>query len=249
VKKNDQIRGICQVCGAEWAVRGVERGADRMSQHGYTIVGGRGGGGWFNGVCYGQHHRPLQLDRSECDRTIASIEASLPGLAAKLAGLRDGSVLPEKADGDKWIESRWIGRHRVPGTGCHERIPFAQADKRRQDAAVREAIASTENRIEAGKAHVKTLRELIVEYHGKPLRTVEKKASGPKMHLGGGFYGGAVCAASAMGSQRINNWTDDRKVFDKHPNKCAKCEKDAAHVHKVVAERKALRAAQKAGGR
>ena len=59
-----QTRGHCQLCGRQQAVRGG------MSAHGYTVANG-----WFQGVCQGHHHKPLETDRSITDQMVIDVTA------------------------------------------------------------------------------------------------------------------------------------------------------------------------------
>jgi len=70
---NNQIRGNCQCCGNQQAVVG-----SMMSKHGYTVDGG-----WFNGVCSGRNHVPLQVSREHTDLIVAQVRMEVPELIAK----------------------------------------------------------------------------------------------------------------------------------------------------------------------
>jgi hypothetical protein len=53
-------RGTCQCCGRLQKLPG-----GLLSKHGYTVDWG-----YFNGVCWGAHHQPLELDRKILDGAI-----------------------------------------------------------------------------------------------------------------------------------------------------------------------------------
>lgn len=60
-----QLRGNCPCCGRDQAVLA----SGRMSKHGYTVEQG-----WFQGVCSGDSHAPMQKDRVVTDRIIAQVD-------------------------------------------------------------------------------------------------------------------------------------------------------------------------------
>lgn len=91
-------KGICQCCG-----RLQKLPYGRLSQHGYTVTWG-----FFNGVCGGAEHLPLELDRTELDRTVKLLRNHAEDLLE-----RDPTVVYC----DVARTSRYVGRQRISEGG------------------------------------------------------------------------------------------------------------------------------------
>ena len=78
-----QLRGHCQCCGRDQAVRG------RLATHGYIVENG-----WFSGACSGDRHPPIEKSREQADKIIADILAEIPKLIAEADDLRAGKEIP-----------------------------------------------------------------------------------------------------------------------------------------------------------
>jgi len=146
-----QIRGNCQCCGRDQAVKN-----GTMAKHGYTVEHG-----WFNGVCSGERFAPIQVSRTQTDKIIAEILAEIPQLLAKAEQVVMGKLFPQFVV---------VGRYDNKKT-----IPYADADVRDQRNACNEMLWELRNRASAGKAFTETLGNIANEYHGKPLTEVAKK--------------------------------------------------------------------------
>ena len=144
---NTQIRGNCQCCGRQQAViNGF------MSKHGYTVEQG-----WFNGVCSGRNHPPLQISRTVTDKIIADISAEIPELIAKADKVKAGEITPKTV---KLFRK--------------EEIPFEQGDRRQQEAARTSLEWAYRNRARAGKHFAESMAKVADKYHGQPLVVVSK---------------------------------------------------------------------------
>lgn len=159
-----QIRGNCQCCGADQAVK-----SGRMSKHGYTVAEG-----WFNGVCDGQHYAPLQTDRTHTDLIVKSVLAQVVELESHLNGLKNGSIKPEFITKTVKKNGRWE----------QDFSPFADADKFAQNHEVAKNIRTVENRIRAGNDYAKTMNLLADQFYGTALREVEKAAAPAPILIG-----------------------------------------------------------------
>lgn len=159
-----QIRGNCQCCGADQAVK-----SGRMSKHGYTVESG-----WFNGVCDGQHYAPLQSDRTHTDLIIKSVLAQVVELEARLAGLNDGSIKPEFIFNQTRVNGRWQDVS----------TPFADGTEHAQHYEVQKTIRTIENRIRSGNDYAKTMNLLADQFYGTALREVEKAAAPAPILIG-----------------------------------------------------------------
>lgn len=146
-----QIRGNCQCCGRDQAVKN-----GTMAKHGYTVEHG-----WFNGVCSGERFAPIQISRTQTDKIIAEILAEIPQLLAKAEQVVMGKLFPQFV-----IVGRYDNR---------KTIPYADADVRDQRHACEQMVWELRNRASAGKTFTETLTSIANEYHGKPLTEVAKK--------------------------------------------------------------------------
>ncbi|MBN3815228.1 hypothetical protein G3N57_00770 [Paraburkholderia sp. Se-20369] len=188
-----QLRGNCQCCLRDQAV--LDTG--RMSKHGYTVKGGPGFG-WFSGVCSGQHHRPLQKDRSHLDAIVVVIREEAAALKIRAEGLIAGTIRPLTAR----MSSRPVDR---------EGVPFDQAPKHMQKQAIQIAIANAESRSRngykladqmvefAGKVHGTELREVPVDAGPAPIKLGEKRVAA----------GGRVVEAVELRGARVY-WRDSK---------------------------------------
>jgi hypothetical protein len=159
-----QTRGICQCCGHDQAVLGT----GRMSKHGYTVKDG-----WFNGVCSGQKHRPLQIDRTVTDHTIADVRAQCKALRERAARLESGEIDPTTVRGHYSITLR-----------DYPTIPFAHGTEYQQDEARKSAVFTARRRAEIGEGFADSLTRMAADYHGQPLREVAVDAGPAPIQLG-----------------------------------------------------------------
>ena len=143
----NQIRGNCQCCGRQQAVIGGV-----MSKHGYTVEQG-----WFNGVCSGRNHAPIQVSRAVTDKIIADINAEVPELIAKADKVKAGEITPKTVK-----------------TFRKEEIPFEQGNLREQNAARTSLEWAYRNRARSGKDFAESMAKVADKYHGQPLVKVAK---------------------------------------------------------------------------
>ena len=151
---NTQIRGNCQCCGRQQAVQ-AQSGrfiGGVMSKHGYTVEQG-----WFNGVCSGRNHPPLQISRTVTDKIIADINAEVPELIAKANKVKAGEITP------KFVK-----------TFKKQEIPFEQGNPREQHAARTSLEWAYRNRARTGEHFAESMAKVADKYHGQPLVEVSK---------------------------------------------------------------------------
>jgi hypothetical protein len=147
-----QIRGNCQCCLRDQAIV-----SGKMSKHGYTVEHG-----WFNGVCYGNRHLPLQLSRTETDRTAAQILEQAARLDEHVADLKAGRVFPTTFQTSNYD----------PKAKAFRTIPFAEADEYDQKREIKRVIAATENKARFGREFSADLTKTANQIHGTALREV-----------------------------------------------------------------------------
>lgn len=143
-----QQRGHCQCCAREHAVRGT------VAQHGYEVKHG-----FFNGVCPGYEHNPMEQDRSVTDETTKA--------------MRDAA---EKAENDALlVKAGELKPAKVPNGASHgaELVPFEEAAPVWQKSGIKALQHSLEQRARSLRSMADTLQSYADKYHGKPLRTVK----------------------------------------------------------------------------
>jgi hypothetical protein len=145
-----QIRGNCQCCGRDQAVKN-----GRMAKHGYTVERG-----WFAGVCFGERFAPMQVSREQTDKVIADITAEIPELIAKAELIKSGNLTPKTIV---------VGRY-----DNKQEIPFADASPLQKSKALTSLEWSFRNRAHAGESFIKTLAEIVDQKHGKELVKIYK---------------------------------------------------------------------------
>ena len=128
-----------------------------MSKHGYTVDHG-----WFNGVCRGQNHKPLQQDRTATDAMVHQIHVDVEELRGQLLKLEAGTLKPATARPNRWDYR--------PGV---KEVPFDQAPTDCQQLAVDAAKRKVAGRIESGLQFARFMADLADEVFGQPLRTVQ----------------------------------------------------------------------------
>lgn len=153
-----QLRGICQCCGRQQAVV-----SGFMSKHGYTVEHG-----WFDGVCTGQHFKPMQHDRTQADIIVSEVREECAKLLAKAAAIRAGTIKPLMAKSGKRIKS--ADPKGFPWED--ELVNFADAPAHYQRQAVETAAWNAQRRAEVGESFAASLERIADEYHGKPLLEV-----------------------------------------------------------------------------
>lgn len=143
-----QERGHCQCCAREHAVRGF------VAQHGYTVKHG-----FFNGVCPGHEHQPMELDRSVTDSTAVAMRRLAEEKRATAQLYRTGELVPQTAPEGVWHKAK--------------EVPFADAPKYMQSHAVKTRVANLESFARGLDSEATQLLAYADKYHGKPLRIVK----------------------------------------------------------------------------
>ena len=152
-----QLRGNCPCCGNDQAVvKGV------MSKHGYTVDNG-----WFNGVCSGDVHEPIQVSRVHADRVIESVRLSVARIEDELTSVEAGKVVPKTIS---------LGY----GKGRHE-IAFADADQFQQKNAVDTLKRGLKYKASQGTFFADHLARVVEKNHGQPLREIKLEEVGVRV--------------------------------------------------------------------
>lgn len=150
-----QLRGNCQICGRQHA---VVRGA--MAKHGYKVEAG-----YFQGICGGQYHQPLQLDRSVLDHNIEFwLNVEVPRMLEQANKLERGEIVP--------LQVRVSYAPKAP------RVPFAEAPAHMQREAVEIAVMNLRGQARGLESHALMMRDFADKVYGQPLVEV-KKIDGP----------------------------------------------------------------------
>jgi hypothetical protein len=159
MENNIQLRGRCQCCGN---LQAVVNG--RSSKHGYTVDHG-----WFNGVCSGQHHAPIEQDRKVADDIVETVLADVKVIREKAYALRIGKIDPVWTKW-VWVEGKNHKQQQAVECKADELSEYERAGQRKN------AIYRHEQRARDGEDFAKYLRDVADKYHGKDLVKVEKKA-------------------------------------------------------------------------
>jgi hypothetical protein len=154
--KEFKLLGNCQVCGRLQAVN------SGMSQHGYTVKHG-----WFNGVCSGRGHKPMQQDGSVTKQVCQSILDEVADLTNKIELARQGKIKPSQAP----VASHYKA----------ELVPFDQAPDYMQKQTVKQMIFAFESRAKAGTQHVEMLTRLLNKVSGTDL--IKEKIEKPPAQI------------------------------------------------------------------
>lgn len=157
-----QFRGHCQCCGRQQA---VQKG--RMSKHGYEVKD-RGNYGWFQGVCSGHLHAPVEQDRKVLDEMVVVIRAEVVRLNKLADKYESGEITPDTCQTNRLD----------PQTRKNLVVAWADARPWEQEAEVRSRVWGARQRASAGKSQADMMQRIADTYHGKPLTEVTK-ADGP----------------------------------------------------------------------
>lgn len=158
-----QLRGNCQCCGRQQAVRD----GTRISKHGYTVEQG-----WFSGVCSGEHYAAMQDDRRQTDRIVDSVRTECDKLEKTAHSYREGTAHPAR------IEKTYAKR------GEEQTMAWEDADEWEQKRGIETAIIRIEGRVRAGRDFANMLETLANERHGTPLIVVKVEAAKAPIQYG-----------------------------------------------------------------
>lgn len=156
-----QIRGNCQCCLRDHAI--LKTGL--MSKHGYEVRNG-----WFNGVCSGQYHKPIQHDRAHTDAIAVMIREEAVRLLAYATALRNGSTKPTLAPVGGWTKAKVVS--------------FDEAPEHMKAETIRKEIDMAESRAKSGRQLADQMQAFADEVHGTPLREVEIEPGPPAVRIG-----------------------------------------------------------------
>ncbi|QRE00473.1 hypothetical protein [Burkholderia phage BCSR52] len=159
---NVQIRGICQCCGRQQAVVG-----STMSKHGYKVEYG-----FFNGVCPGDKHKPVEKDRTVLDATVAYVTKECDEIEVNVAKMKAGKAHPQRCR----VSDRAIDRDKF--------VAWEDANEWQRKSSLERAIYASESRIRAGREFCRDMLRIADEYHGKELVEVAKKEAPVAINVG-----------------------------------------------------------------
>lgn len=161
-----QTRGNCPCCGREQAVLA----SGRMSKHGYTVQDG-----WFNGVCSGDRHAPMQVQREVTDQIVAQVREEVKELEAHAADLRTG----RKTLGLVRKPGMYVRRGEEPVMVEWKDLPeYSRAE------VLRNTVHNIEARARVGTSFANDMELLVDVVHGQPLKVVELEAAPAPIQTG-----------------------------------------------------------------
>lgn len=147
-----QLRGHCQRCGREQAVKN-----GTMAHHGYTVRDG-----WFQGVCSGRSFQPVEFSRATLDKTVEAVRAQCVELRAQAEALTDQANWPETIT----IYDRTIRQDK--------KVPLASFSELKQREHINNLKLQLKNRAYMGDNHCDKLLATADKFHGRPLIEIRK---------------------------------------------------------------------------
>jgi hypothetical protein len=150
--------GTCQACGRRQAVH-INTGM--IAKHGYTTDYG-----YFNGVCGGSDHLPLELDTA----VNIAVVAGMIAFAAEQDATADGEITHVQAEVGPYLRNNRGTRYRE--RKLVDRAEFvatqpAYADFDREVESIRRSLRRTAESVRADAAVLDGLRDKV---HGQPLQ-------------------------------------------------------------------------------
>jgi len=161
-KTNIQLRGHCQMCGREQAVT-----SGRMAHHGYTVESG-----YFQGVCSGHQHSPIEHDRTVADKVVRDVRKQAEELLARAARYESGESNPA------------FGFLMTCPRKTDVKVPFEDLPEHRQRDVRTGEIWRARSQAKAATEFATFLNGMADTFHGKQLAEVER-TKGPAPILPG----------------------------------------------------------------
>lgn len=172
--KASNIKGHCQACGRIQVVLSTD---GLMSSHGYTVRSG-----YFQGVCIGHNHLPLELSRTHLDYVVAYLGREAVMHTMKAERLQSGADLPElvmqrsEPYGSIMYHSRHHENPAMRGTAMM--TPWHNASEMEQGYQLKMDISHHQHEASLARSHAAGLLELAARVHGQTLidRSAEEMA-------------------------------------------------------------------------
>ena len=189
-----QIRGNCQCCGRQQAVVN-----GNMSKHGYRVANH-----WFQGVCGGDSHEPMQVSRTATNKIIDNISAEVGALLVQADQVLAGKLNPTKV-----IRGQFKKAYE---------IDFGDATAHEQAHAVQCLNWSLRQRAKAGVDFAKFLQDIadavdgtaLIEVERKeapvPVNTGDQKTKDGKIYICSYVQGARVHFGMTRGEQTFKGW-------------------------------------------
>jgi hypothetical protein len=163
--KASNIKGHCQACGR---IQVVGAAHHTMVNHGYKVRSG-----YFQGVCVGNNHPPLEVSREHLDYVVAYLGREALMHTMKAERLQSGAELPpfvinrSEPYGSAMYHSR---HHEDPKMrGQHMTSPWHQGSKMEQEHQLKMDIEHHQQEARFARSHAQGLVELAAKVHGQPL--------------------------------------------------------------------------------
>lgn len=175
MKNTIQLRGNCQCCGRDHA---VVRGS--MSKHGYEVKNG-----YFAGICQGDRHQPMQIDRTVTDSVAAMLRSEANKLEVRADDLESGDRVLGLVEKPTMVEWSSLSE-------------YQRANK------LRSVVYNLRNHADANRDFASELLKVADAVHGTQLREVER-VEGPAPILRGErrVCRGEVYTATAVSAGRV----------------------------------------------
>lgn len=153
MRDTTQRRGHCPYCGR---VQAVLTRTGKMAKHGYTIKYG-----WFQGVCPGHRHQPMEKDRDITESFIGQVREDVKNFRETIQKFLSGEIHPETVDK---IAYSWKG----------PKIKWEDANDYQKKNAVERITREMEYKAKNGTAFADYLENLLNAVHGHELIVIKK---------------------------------------------------------------------------
>lgn len=159
-----QLRGHCPCCGRQQAVQ-----LGKMSKHGYTVDNG-----WFNGVCHGNRHKPVEHEREVADVMIATVRKDCEMLDKYAADLESSKKHPAKCRTNQYDRT----------TREYVMVAWSDAADYQRENQIKREAAAARYRADSGRSFAAFLEGIVTEFYGKPLVEVTKPEPAARIQPG-----------------------------------------------------------------
>lgn len=212
-------QGNCQACGRIQAIQLFEAVDSTkflddakngtIAKHGYRVKGW----GFFNGVCHGSHHKPLQVERTYADQIIASLRTAADMDDQLIVRLYRSDFTPATCHTGKTLVSAPDAkgrRHRHP-----ELVDWKDATQYQRENEVALQIRNLKADAKNARDHAKQLEDLADRLFGTAVLAIETKQPPLKIITGQVFKDlvGREWKVLTQSGARWNCKRDDGKIY------------------------------------
>lgn len=163
MEKRVQLRGHCQHCGRLHAANPM------MAKHGYTIPNG-----WFQGVCSGAEHDPLEVSRVQLDDLVASLGKWANDAQDEALKLEQKEIDPEGT----WETYSEMGHRK------RKLKPYGDMPEWEKNQCRKSRVWNLQSKAKQYRQHAEDLLKLAEAVHGQPLKDVMVDKAAKAINVG-----------------------------------------------------------------